>query len=301
MRSCILSLLWIWPLFFTPARAEMRDWTSADGSRIRAELLDFNPGSGKVSLRRADGRQFTFTQDRLSEDDRAFLAVQAREKAEKAEKERELLASLVGQTRRYTSSGPEAKDFHVYYPTKYSPDDKRPMLILFDPGGNGAGILGQFREAAEEHGWIAVGCDFLKNGQDRVVSDRAFTEMLLEIEKIVTHHDPNRLYLGGMSGGAARAFIYSAKFERPWKGVLSCGGWLGGRDNYELKFPRKMAVAFVNGDDDLNANSHVTADTEVLKKRSARTKHILFPGGHVVAPPPVLSDAIAWLAENTRD
>ena len=76
-----------------------------------------------------------------------------------------------------------------------------------------------------------------------------FTELLPEIEKTVTH-DPEFLYMGGFSGGAYRSYEYSAKFDRPWKGIVACGGWIGGGERLDMKFAKGMAVAMINGKGD---------------------------------------------------
>lgn len=165
------------------------------------------------------------------------------------------------------------------------------MIILFSPSGHGSGILKQFKESCESVGWVGVGCDEFKNGMDTTVAESMFEALLPIIEKAVVH-DPQRLYMGGLSGGALRAFGYSAKFDRPWKGIISCGGWLGER--YELDYCKGMAVAWVNGNNDQNANAWVDNDTPVLERRRCKTKLFSFPGGHVVGPPEVLTEAMRW-------
>lgn len=58
--------------------------------------------------------------------------------------------------------------------------------------------------------------------------------------------------MGGISGGASRAFTYSERRDsRPsarGKGIVSMGGWLGGKDRSMC--PTRMAVAIINGDKD---------------------------------------------------
>ena len=71
-------------------------------------------------------------------------------------------------------------------------------------------------------------------------------------------------------------------------------------EEYDLKYARRMAVAWVNGANDKAANGWVEADSAVLKKRGCKTKLFQFPGGHVVGPPEVLTEAMQWVAENSR-
>jgi predicted esterase len=278
--------------------AELRDWESADGRKIVAELVSYDAAKGSLRIRRVDGSEFTLSQDKLAAADRAFLADYAKRRDEELAAAAKEAAAVAGKTVAHEVPGDPAAQFHVYHPTSYGKAGKLPMLILFSPSGGGPSILNSFREAAEECGWIAVGCGYLRNGMDEKAGHEVFTRMLPLIEKAVPNHDPGRLYMGGMSGGASRAFMYSADFKRPWKGVVSCGGWLGTEP--ERDYPKHMAVAFVNGDNDRGANSYVARDTDILEKKRAKCRLFEFPGGHVIGPKPVLIEAMKWVESETR-
>tara|TARA_R110000850_G_scaffold64695_13_gene145074 strand:- start:11 stop:589 length:579 start_codon:yes stop_codon:yes gene_type:complete len=184
--------------------------------------------------------------------------------------------------------------YHVQYPKSYDPNQKPPLLILFSPGGKGKGILGSFAEAADQAGWVAVGCDGFKNKMDEDLGRSMFEELLPHLEANVDH-DPTSLYLGGMSGGAWRAYHYSVWLGRPWQGIAACGGWLGGSEYYDLNYPEKMAIAVINGDSDKNANAGVDKDSGVLEIRSYSIKAFPFSGGHTVGPTEVLLEALTWM------
>jgi len=59
-----------------------------------------------------------------------------------------------------------------------------------------------------------------------------------------------------------------------------------------------MAVAFVNGDADRAANSHVGMDARELKKRRCEVREFKFPGAHVIAPREVTASVIAWFDDD---
>lgn len=79
-RSTVLSLL-IAILFGSAGNGhgqailEMREWTNADGKKIRAELLTFGNElrQGKIRLRLAGGKVFTLAPDALSREDQAII------------------------------------------------------------------------------------------------------------------------------------------------------------------------------------------------------------------------------------
>jgi len=63
--ALLLSLQLAW--------ADQRNWTSADGSKsFKGEVVSFDPASGKVTVKTSK-RQMTFKQDKLSDEDQAYL------------------------------------------------------------------------------------------------------------------------------------------------------------------------------------------------------------------------------------
>lgn len=281
---------------FSILHAEERTWTSSDGRKLTAELVSYDLEGETVTIKNNRG-EFTLTFDKISDEDQAFVRTFAEKEAAEREAAEKEAAERAGKTSKEVT--PAGNSFHVYYPKSYSPAKKSALLILFSPGGGGAGIMNNFRQGADALGWVLVGCDQLKNGMPNNEGIEIFKDLLAVIEERVDH-DPNLLYMGGMSGGGLRAFQNSASFDRPWKGIISCGGWLGGAENYGLDYPKKMAVAMVNGADDKNANFYVEPDTNVLEKRRCKVELISFPGGHVVGPPDVIEKAMRWVEENTQ-
>lgn len=292
-RLLQVGIFCVCAMFLTAdSRAEDRTWTSEDGKKIVGEMLRETEAGDGVVLKVGE-KEFTVPLDRLSEEDRAWVADRKKEAEERAKE----FAALAGTTKTFSEGEGIPAAFHVYYPSSYSAEKASPMIILFSPGGHGEGILRDFRESCENLGWIGVGCDTFRNDSKSEEMDPLFGELLPVIEQSVVH-DPQRLYMGGMSGGAARAIQYTAKFDREWKGVVSCGGWLG--KEFDLDYRKGMAVAWVNGDTDEGANSWVVQDSGVLEGRRCKTKLFAFPGGHVVGPPEVLTEAMEWVEENTK-
>jgi len=206
-------------------------------------------------------------------------------------------ATNAGEIVSYVSDGPEKVSYHVYFPTSFDPTRPPAMIVMFSPGGNGKSILGSVKEACEALNWIGVGCDQFKNDADENELDAKWREALPHIEKTVPH-DPDLLYLGGMSGGALRAYDYSESSARAWKGVLAFGGWLGGKK--KLRCPAEMVVAMVNGDKDKASLSWEVTDGPVLHTAHCKVKEFHFPGGHEVAPAPVVLEAMQWMKNETK-
>ena len=302
-RELMVSSLLLLAVPFS-ALAEERTWTNSKGVAINAEFVSHDQEAGKVTISKG-GKEFSLAVDSLSEADQQWLSdrlakieAEAEAEAEAKAAEAEKWKELAGSTKSYASEGEHAVPYHVYYPPGYTGDSPPAMIIMFSPSGNGKGMLKSVTAACSELGWVGVGCDVFKNGADSALMKTKFGELLPHIEATVVH-DPVLLYMGGFSGGALRAYRYTAAFDRPWKGVLAYGGWLGGDSS--LDCPKKMAVAVVNGTTDKAANSHNTAVLSILKKRDCAVKMFSFSGGHKMPNASVTLKAMKWIDENSGE
>lgn len=52
---------------------EVRTFTSTDGQKIEASVVNYNPADGKVVIRRADNQKFTVSYERFSKEDQDYL------------------------------------------------------------------------------------------------------------------------------------------------------------------------------------------------------------------------------------
>ncbi len=211
-----------------------------------------------------------------------------------------------------TSSGPLKMSYHIAMPSssqlqKLNRDSSElvplsPLLVLFSPRGDGQRILEPVAPAANRYGWIAVGVDRLKNGaMDTRLMIRMEDEVLEDIFERVPH-DPKRVYLGGLSGGAMRAFSLTVRRKQDtYAGVLSMGGWLGGTQYARRSYPKGLAVAMIAGDKDLGAHQWSRHDAAVFNRLEGRVQMFVFPGGHEMAPTGIIRKAIKWFDRDWRD
>ena len=201
-----------------------------------------------------------------------------------------------GSTTMRAAPGESGATYHVHVPRDFDEDaSARPILIAFSPGGDGKQLLEKLKPATEAFGWLLVGCDKLRNGmKDHDLEVEIEDEILTDVLKHVPH-DPQRIYLGGFSGGAMRAYSITARRAEPYAGVLAFGGWLGGPGYQDKPYRENMSVAMVTGVRDLGAGGWVTIDTKSLKQRNCSVKHFTFDGGHSVPPPKITRAAIEWL------
>lgn len=206
-----------------------------------------------------------------------------------------------GKVTKRVSVGSTKISYHVAMPEQEGTEAKVPLLVLFSPRGDGLRILEPVAPAANKYGWIAVGVDRLRNGaMNTRLMIRMENEVLDDIFKLIPH-DPNRIYLGGLSGGAMRAFSLTVRRKEPFAGVLSMGGWLGGTHYARRKYPRGLAVAMIAGDKDVGAHQWSRHDAAVFNRLGGRVQMFVFPGGHEMPPSGIIRRSIKWFDRDWKD
>jgi predicted peptidase len=293
MKNLLIPLALCGLLTLANANDQMRDWTLASGKKQQAEILAYDEPKKLVTLRLPDQTEIRLEEHEFSTIDRAWIL----QWVEQDEEARALLAKIGGTVTEHAGTGKFTTDYAVYHPPVQAVEKKLPMLIVFHPGGNGRRGIYKYIQAAATVGITVVSLDYFRNTANNPAKEaemlECFTELLPQIEATVPH-DENRMFMGGMSGGAWRAYHYSAQIPRPWAGILAGGGWLGGKSYYNLPYPR-MRVAMVNGDKDAAANQYVDPDTACLQKTGSIVSVHAFEGGHQMPPPSVQEKALRWL------
>lgn len=294
-------------LLFSPslhANSDERAWILVDGKTFRAELVRYDEAAGKVFLRLRDGAaELEYPIDSFGTVDRAWLA----EWNELEDDLNALVVELGGKFSHLVTTGEYPTDLFIYEPSSARAPGAPPppALLLFHPGGKAARYVKSHMEAAEKSGLLLVGCGQFTNTRSEEVSDQmllrfreAFPQILARVRL-----DPARVFLGGTSGGASRAYHYTAFVKHPWAGVYANVGWLNGVEYHTLPYPSGMRIAMVNGNLDVAANHWVDPDGAVLKRAGNTVGVFAFEGGHQVPPPLHQHIAFEWLLgreTNTR-
>lgn len=290
-------------LFLLPASGneDERNWKLKDGKgqRIQAELLAVNEDNKTVDLLIKDQIKVTYNIEDFSEIDIAWIYEWLNIQDELEEK----LSAVDGKLEHVIHKGTYETDLYIYYPSTYTADTASdfPLMLLFNAGGKAKRYLTRHIEAAEETQFLTIALGQFRNTDDHDLKEAMFLERFKEvfpyIRENITFH-PEKAYMGGISGGAWKAYHYSAWVDYPWAGIFANGGWLGEpRKYYDLDYRDHMRVAIVNGHND-HANRVVERDLEVLKKHNATVSLISFEGGHQIAPTKTQVRAFQWLLES---
>jgi hypothetical protein len=91
--------------------------------------------------------------------------------------------------------------FALYLPRNYNDSSEFPVIIFFDPHGNGDVPLKKYREDAAQLGYVLAGSNDSKNGLPLEECNRIASMLLKEI-KSRFHTGTKNITLAGFSGGA---------------------------------------------------------------------------------------------------
>lgn len=276
-------------------------WTNREGRKIDAEYMGYDPKSEVVSLKLKNGKKVSLKKGLLSEEDFAWI-----EQKEAQNAPGDPAALTEGRLGQVTSipAGDGYPTSHVYYPSKLDLKTPPPVIFLFCPVGNGHSMASKFAKACEEHGWVAVGFEQFRNHKGELAEEQEnMWKAILKNMKRLYFYDPERMYLGGMSGGSVSAFIRSEQTgeeARYWKGVVAICGWLGRMKS--VNSPTKMAVMFVDNyegaEEPKNSDFH-KGEEKILKRRSSKVGYKWFKGGHELPPDEVLVPVLEWMGQNS--
>ena len=183
--------------------------------------------------------------------------------------------------------------YYLYIPSAFDGEADLPALMFMNAARHGLGPLLKWLPSAEDLGWIvAVPHDIGNDGPDN-------TPVLLR--EIVRHfrsavrHDIRRLYVGGVSGGACRAYWQARGFRGEYAGVVDVVGWMCDYDEY-VYYPSRLAVVHLNGES--YHRKSFMRDDEILHRTGVRTKMLEYDGGHNYPESAIADEALTWLDED---
>jgi dienelactone hydrolase len=179
----------------------------------------------------------------------------------------------------------ETLGYALYLPKDYSAERSWPLLMGFHYEGKGPAVIDTYRDAAEQYGYIVAASNNSRNGvwQESAKVAQAMANDLSERFQV----DPARIYVTGLSGGARLAMNIGMTNKAIAGVIASSAGFPDTKPKASLRFPLFATV----GDIDFNFIEMRTLD------RTLKTPHrlVVFPGGHVLPPPAVATQAIEFM------
>ncbi|MBS1661189.1 MAG: hypothetical protein JST68_09075 [Bacteroidetes bacterium] len=153
------------------------------------------------------------------------------------------------------------------------------IVYFFDPHGAGALPVNKYKDLADKYGFILVGSNNSKNGNDWSTSEKIW-QKLYEDTRARLKIDANRVYTCGFSGGAKVASFVAIQYPASIKGVIAGGAALPDgvqADNFPFSY------TLLAGEGDMNLTDLIATQSELDKTRT-RHRIIFFDGKHEWAP-----------------
>jgi hypothetical protein len=182
----------------------------------------------------------------------------------------------------------EAISYALYLPKDYNPARKFPVIIAFDPHGAGSLPLEKYKDLSEKYGYILMGSNDSKNGQDMNTSGDIIDALFSETTGRYSI-DQDRIYVMGFSGGARVASVLGF-YQGGVAGVIGCGAGLP-----STKQPVRFKPDFISlvGNADFNMNELIALDKQ-MDQANLTHALILFNGKHEWPPEGIMEYAFFW-------
>ena len=183
------------------------------------------------------------------------------------------------------------QSYSLYLPSVYTEKTRWPVIMIFDPAGEGIVAVKGFRKAAEKYGYI-LACSYNARNGPLNNNFSAAGYLLTDLSKRFSL-DEKRIYVAGFSGGS-RVALALASSNNFIAGVIGCGA---GLPNDESLFPKggsSFVYYGIAGNRDMNWLEMF--DLMTFFKNTPVIPYLrTFDGGHQWPSPEILQEAVEWL------
>lgn len=114
-----------------------------------------------------------------------------------------------------------AESFSLYLPTNFVPEQRWPVVFVFDDSGRGRTSTQLFRHVAEEQGYVIVSSNDIKKEGDLIENVKVATRLINRVVNLIPI-DENGVYTAGFAEGAVVANVLPTVFPNV-AGVLAIG------------------------------------------------------------------------------
>ncbi len=194
----------------------------------------------------------------------------------------------------YTSvalRGNAAETFTLYLPKLYSYSAKLPLVVFFDPHGDGSVPLALYQSLADKYNCLLLASNLSKNGMNAEQTNAIAGNLIAEA-KSRFHVDEKRIALAGFSGGAKVALMAACANEGV-SSVVYCGAATNLPPN-----ARNFALLGFAGKRDMNYSDVILFDQA---QNSSLRRHCLLehPGKHEWPDEKTFENAFLFLEKGT--
>ncbi len=179
--------------------------------------------------------------------------------------------------------------YALFLPPQYKKGNPCPLLILFDPHGDGLLPVNLFSSEAGKNAFIIAGSNNSKNGMPIDQTTAISQKMIAELSDRFSVNK-KAIYVGGFSGGS-RVAGASAMSEAGIAGVVGCGAGLPNTNKNPVSTFSYLAVV---GNQDFNFTEMKQLD-ESLENAGYQHHLLVFDGIHQWPPKEIVPEIFTWL------
>jgi predicted esterase len=197
---------------------------------------------------------------------------------------------------RLRSLADSTEEYAVYLPSKYSADQRWPLLLIMDPRGRALIPLNRVVEVAERLGYIAISSYNSRSDEAIDPNADAINAILRDADRLLSV-DPHRIYLVGQSGTARASWVFGAQLKGNVAGLIGFGAALPRGYEVPAREPGTApAMVFYGaaGTTDFNFDEMLPLDT-LLDRVNLPHRIGWFPGPHAWPEADVFADAVEWV------
>ncbi len=192
--------------------------------------------------------------------------------------------------------------YELYVPESYTPDKSWPAVIFISAGDAPAG-LPAWQDTCRKQGIVFASPHGAGNNCPLPRRVRIVLDVLDDLRQKY-HLDPDRIYIGGFSGGARVACAIAFALPEYFGGVIPvcAGGELRSESWLRQRVVDRLSVAQVTGETDFNRGEVERFRQTQLSGVGVRCKTWVVSGmGHAIPRSTTLAEVFAWLDERVVD
>jgi tetratricopeptide (TPR) repeat protein len=180
-----------------------------------------------------------------------------------------------------------SQSYWIAIPEECDSAEKKPLIIAFDPHGDGNLAVHSLSGAVTHLGYRVVGSNVIRNGYENM--ENAFATLTVDVLKRY-NVDKARIYAVGFSGGGRFAQILSQMYP-DIKAVISVGA--GSVFSQSARPVNKLPVLFLAGTEDFNY-MEINNSIEVMKSMGFLCYVFEYNGKHEWPPEQIMDEALLW-------
>jgi len=190
-----------------------------------------------------------------------------------------------------------SQTFELYVPPRRDPKQALPAILFISADNNSA--WKSFENACKKLGFVFIGVRNAGNDCPQKKRVRIILDALDEVRRQLPI-DPDRTYVGGVSGGARIACAIGFALPECFGGILFiiAGGEPRQESWLRQRAVERLSVALLTGENDFNRNEVELLRTPFLKDVGIRARSWTQPRlGHGMPNLEMLQGALRWLDE----